>query len=245
MEEIKKTYDYDKFKTLTGNRIINEKHVKDLVNSFSKKDLSSIDPVIVNSGHEIIDGQHRFEALKRVKKPIYYIKANNLTLKEVQMLNTNQWSWNTDDYLKSYISRGYKDYIVLADFIDKYALSISVSLRLLDDRSDDLGNSDKPGKLMKKFKEGKFIVSNLHNAEKMAKRLDELKDYCEEGIWKNRDFIGALIRTYRKTTHERLMNRLSNYNFKVKRQITVKDYMRTLEDIVNYRVHEKNKVRLF
>jgi len=64
------TTDYSKFNTLAGNRQVNIAHVKKLESSFDEEYL--ISPILVNEKFQIIDGQHRFEAAKNLKLPIYY-----------------------------------------------------------------------------------------------------------------------------------------------------------------------------
>lgn len=52
------TTDYSKFKLMKGNREIDALHVKRLIESFREQYLFS--PILVNSKHEIIDGQNEF-----------------------------------------------------------------------------------------------------------------------------------------------------------------------------------------
>jgi hypothetical protein len=112
------TFDYSQFKTLQGNRNINEINVKRLVASFEKAYL--LNPVLVNEKLEIIDGQHRFEAAKRMGLPINYIIAEKYSNNEVHLLNSNMRNWGKMDYLKAYCDLGNENYIVMREFISDF-----------------------------------------------------------------------------------------------------------------------------
>ena len=84
--QILKTYDYEIFKRMKGNRVVNNSHVKNLVKSMQEKYLPQ--PLTVNEDMEIIDGQHRFAAAMELNLPIYYQIINGTTISDVQRLNT-------------------------------------------------------------------------------------------------------------------------------------------------------------
>lgn len=106
--EIRKTSDYDLFKTLDGNRELVDRR-KDKI----KKSISEIgfllNPIIVNEKMEIIDGQGRFTALSELGLPIYYIVQNGVGIEECRHLNMYNEKWSTIDYIKSY-AKSIEDY---------------------------------------------------------------------------------------------------------------------------------------
>lgn len=63
--EIKRTNNYDMFKRLEGNRFVDPKKVNKLKKSINEVGYIS-NPIIVNEKMEVIDGQHRLEALKEL-----------------------------------------------------------------------------------------------------------------------------------------------------------------------------------
>lgn len=65
------TKEYDKFKYLDVNREIMDSNVKKLEKDILKNGLQV--PIVVNEDYEIIDGQHRFIALRRNKMVVVYI----------------------------------------------------------------------------------------------------------------------------------------------------------------------------
>jgi ParB-like chromosome segregation protein Spo0J len=87
MNKIQVSEDYSSFKRIDGNRTINKAQVKKLYDSFNENPgLASAVPIVVNDKMEIIDGQHRFESLKKLNLPIYYYEVEGLKLQEEAIL---------------------------------------------------------------------------------------------------------------------------------------------------------------
>lgn len=79
--QVHTTKNYYLFKTINGNRDINQLHLTRLSESFKKRHLITI--IIVNERFEIIDGQHRFLVSKDLNLPVYYTILKNYGLNEV------------------------------------------------------------------------------------------------------------------------------------------------------------------
>lgn len=103
--QIETTLDYDKFRTVEGNREVDTPHVRQLAEEIALNDLTPYFPVLINQDWEIIDGQHRFEVCRTLTLPIYYLQVPGLDLKSVQRINTSSKRWNLRDYIQSYIQR--------------------------------------------------------------------------------------------------------------------------------------------
>ncbi len=69
--KINKTYNYDKFGDLDGNRKLNQSNLNWIIESMRKK-YNPI-PIIVNKKMQVIDGQHRLEACRRLNLPVFYL----------------------------------------------------------------------------------------------------------------------------------------------------------------------------
>ena len=93
------TKNYSQFNKLIGNREIHEGHVQNLMESMNKYYMPV--PIVVNAKMEVIEGQHRIEACKRLELPVYYIIDSNANLKNVHELNKHRRSWTMFDYLLS------------------------------------------------------------------------------------------------------------------------------------------------
>jgi len=233
--KIHKTKNYERFGKVIGNRKIVSSHVKKLEGSILKENMLENNPIVVNRKMDIIDGQHRLEVSKKNDLYIYYTVVEDADLKNVQQLNANNRSWNAKDYLDSFIQLGYDDYIMLADFMREFDLPLAISRNLLSGAGSHGCLSD--------FKNGKFVVKNLHNARLIASRLADLKNHVEMNVWKDREFIKALSIAYKIIDHKGFLHKLDVFGAKITKERTTTEYLRQVESIYNYK--RRSKVRLF
>ena len=109
--------DLTRFKTLKGNRSVEESRVKKIMKSI--EDITMIDaPIIVNEKMEVIDGQGRLEACKRLGIPVPYLMIKGLGVRHCRAMNINQTNWTLTDYIKSHADGGSEDYKRLLDFMN-------------------------------------------------------------------------------------------------------------------------------
>ena len=118
--EMKRTKDYSLFKLLDGNREIKKSHVDEIKKSITEKGVKNV-PILVNEKFEIIEGQHRWMALKELGLEVPYVMQEGLTLEDCICLNTSQKQWNTFDYIDSKAKLGMPQYQAMKDLIDQYA----------------------------------------------------------------------------------------------------------------------------
>lgn len=113
------TEDYSIFNQLKGNREVMPRHVNEIVDSIKKNGYYPV-PILVDNNYTIIDGQHRFEALKQLNLPVYYVK-NGFIDNDCIELNVNAKNWNIVDYIKFFASKGLKDYQDLLNLWSPYS----------------------------------------------------------------------------------------------------------------------------
>lgn len=93
------------FSNVKGQRETNDNHVKNIVRSID--DNGALLPVVrVNEKLEIIDGKHRFAALRELNMPIIIEIIPGWTIDEVKILNKTGLNWNAIDYFESGVSLG-------------------------------------------------------------------------------------------------------------------------------------------
>lgn len=128
---IKSTKDYSLFKLRNDNREhgINKTHLDYLIEKIKLRNLLDLNPIIVNEDFEVINGQHRLEAAKRLNLPIYYRVIEKCSAKDIIDLNFSK-SWTMSDYLHFYCENNYEEYIKLKEFIYKSRLTLKVALNL-------------------------------------------------------------------------------------------------------------------
>jgi hypothetical protein len=233
--QVQTTNDYSKFKIIGGNRNIMPTHVSRLVKSMSEVYLFTV--ITVNRRHEIIDGQHRFEAIKQLGLPLNYVVCPDYGLNEVQIFNQCSRNWTSQDFIDGYIDLGNKNYQVLKDFITKYGFGSKESISILSGSYSSIG-----GNHMHKFRSGEFQIKDLKKSLIFADRISSLGEFYIG--YKRRSFVAAMVT---------MMNN-KNFDFdefyrKLKLQpkslvdcTTTTNYIDLIEDIYNFK--RKDKVNL-
>ena len=240
-EQMQKTRDYDSFKRMKGNRPISPKHVHNIINSIKNKNMLESNPILVNEGLEIIDGQHRLEAARELRKTIYYNVRKGYSLEEARLTNVVNRPWTISDFLESWIEQGKEDYKFLKNFAVKYELPLSVSMHLLTGQSPRGGGLESNSRALTLFRQGKFSIQNLIQAEYIGKILKEIQPFTEGNIYKQRTFVAALIRLESSIKLENLIEQMKRYPLKLRSRVTVKEYLRDFEDVYNFRKRKNFK----
>jgi len=237
VNQVLKTNDYSMFKHMNGNRNINKLHLKRLTESMSEKYIEV--PIIVNSNNQIIDGQHRFEAAKELKKDVYYIKVRNLNLDDVHRLNTNSKNWTAEEYMQGYCELGLEDYIRYRDFKRKYGFGHNETNAILTNRSRMSGSKNTD------FNDGVFKILDYDLAVKNAEKICMVREYYEG--YKRRYFVYAMLELFENPdySHVEFLNKLSFQSVKLQDCTDVKGYLILIEDIYNFKRSRNNKVRFF
>jgi hypothetical protein len=224
--DIYETTDYDIFKKVVGNRPVFTAHVDKLRRSIQRKNMLERNPIKVNEKMQIIDGQHRLEAARQLSLPIYYLIEPEGGLSEIQLLNANNRSWLTSDYLESFIAMGRREYMQLRDFAEEYRISISIAMQVLSQRYND------HDVLLREFREGKFTVGDIAKAENTASLIGEVRRHSPDYAWSHRPCMRALAILEEKGFAKQFGEQLDRYQQVVTRRTSVKDYLRQFELIL-------------
>ena len=226
------TTDYFKFKSIEGNRKKNLLHLKRLKKSIQEKLLFTV--IIINEKFEIIDGQHRFDVLSELGLPVNYIICNGYKLNEVHVLNQNAKTWNADDFMNGYCDLGYQDYIEYRNFKEKYKLGHHECGRLLTGVYLDT---------LKVFNEGNFKIKSLNNATKIIEKIFMTSAYYKG--YKRRSYIYAMITLLKNKNFSftEFLQKLKNQPTAMVDCTNTEQYISLIEEIYNYRRHQKVNLR--
>ena len=241
--KIYKTFDYDKFTLIKGNRKIKTFQVNKLKASYQKGQIPV--PLIVNERHEIIDGQHRLEALRQLGLPVPYMIVKDSGIKEVQRLNTQQQNWTTENHLRCYVERGKEMYIKYDERIhQKFGFDHLTKISLIKGKCLTRGKGIQ-GQL-DVFKDGKFEVTDeeIEHAISVGIKIEDVERY----------FYKHLISTQKKClwnavrklsdhpdyNHSEMMRKLELQEFRIPRffsrfkKLSTNEFLIILEDIYNH-----------
>lgn len=227
------TTDYDVFQRMPGNRAVSENHVQKLMNAMREHDLMV--PILINQDFEVIDGQHRLEARKRLGIPVPYYWEQGLSLVHVQALNCSQKGWSNEDFADAYIELKNQNYIQYKWFRRKYGIPHSPSCILL------LGYQ--PHDMINIFRSGQFKVKDLETAKARAELLSGLAPLFSH--WKDAAFVKAFLIVLNRQgfDYKTFTHRLKQNPTMMKHCTNIDTYLQQIEEVYNYRSPKKVPLR--
>jgi hypothetical protein len=237
---VKFTTNYEIFKFLEGNRRVNQLNLRRVIASMREKPLVTI--IYVNEKMQIIDGQHRFLALKELGLPINYVIVHGYGIDEVQILNAIGMNWTKADYLETYISNGNENYIKFKQFKEFFPkLTFSTSLRLLSGFASikqETFDGGVYGK-SKEFENGNFVVADYPTACKYAYMIMDFEPHFKS--FSDLTFCLTLLNIFKHPNydHQRMMKRLVSQPNSIRGCKNQKQYHDLLEEIYNYKSRTK------
>lgn len=104
MFKLADTRDYSVFKYHTGNRPVNKPAVRKLEESIRLH--GQISPIVVSPDMFVIDGQHRLEALRQLRLPVWYVVNYNYRDTQLVESNVTQRGWRLPDFIRFRASKG-------------------------------------------------------------------------------------------------------------------------------------------
>ena len=215
-----KTQNYEMFDFMTSNRNLNNGLIERLIKSINEIGYIESRPILVNESMVIIDGQHRFQALKELGLPIVYSVINVDMNKAMISLNMNQLVWSLENWIKSYASKGIPCYETIVEFEETYHLGISNSILIVFNSS--AGAS-------RKIRAGKDFNVNV-NRYKIVEFLFESKKYLS--FWKTKHFVHSIVILFNNLETSYINKILDNIQI-VKQQANMTDYLKVFENILN------------
>lgn len=221
---------YDMFSRINANRDIVESHVDELIESMDHKLLPTY--IMVDREAGIAEGQHRFEALKRLNKRIPYYFADNLTLDDLATLQGSE-DWKDMNYLKSNIDQGKDEYVEFNRIMKKYNVTPA---RMFSIFAQCEGVRQK--QIKEKFRSGNLDVDSIKCVEDF---LIALEDFSDFDFYKQTSFVVAFLNLYFKKeyNHEIMKKKLTsgkNYRVNIRKRNNYHEYLHDL----TYRVYSKD-----
>jgi len=123
--KVYETKDYDMFKKLLGNRSVNPRQVNNIIKSISEVGVLP-QPILVNEKFEVVDGQNRLEAFKKLECTVLFIVKEGLGVRDCIRMNMNNSKWKMDDYIDCFADLGNENYIKLKKLAEAYPFSKSL-----------------------------------------------------------------------------------------------------------------------
>lgn len=225
------TTDYGDFKKLLGNREVTEERVSAIVKSIEKVG-QMLSPILINEKNEVIDGQGRLKAFERLNLPVYYQIEKNAGIEECIAMNIKMKNWKTEDFIKSYADRGYKDYQLLLDLKEQYPYHSLNTIALIM-----AGTLDHSGP-EKKIKNGNYKILNETKGKECLAFIDEIQPKIEHMACRTSTVYSVLTGLFFHNLIDinRMTSQFNAYSSCASSYIgDVDSCLDVLQDIYNYR----------
>lgn len=234
---IYETKDYDLFKVLKGNRLVNQNHINHLRKSHEEEAINL--PIMVSkngNGYNIIDGMHRYYVRRELKMPIRFFEIDGCGIEHVQRLNSNTKEWDSKDYLHCYCELNNNNYKKFRTFMEIYQFSFSSCLSVIKNRRRSQGTEQG-------FRDGRFIYPTGIKAQEIterANRIASLKQFYRG--YKRRCFVIAMVVVMKSKDydHEHMLKQCETYSPELVDCTNWKTNVELLENI--YNIGQKKKV---
>lgn len=236
---VKQTDDYSIFKKLKGNREPDEKHVNLIrKNMLLNGNLTSNFPIVVNENMEVVDGQHRVEALKTLSWPVFYRVEEHLNIDNVRAINRAARNWSWKDYAESYASLGKVDYRRFLNLHEEFGYGYGVLARYCGlDTIAARKNGVKNG-----FNDGDMVIPTYERTHRLLKQCQEIS--VALSFYKPQLYLALyLIMNSPEYDHTRMLNKAKQFEGEFKREAGIPGYVLAIEKIYNYKMGEENRAR--
>lgn len=228
------TYNYNQFQFNDRNRAISQKNVSDLKKSILEVGFIKQRAILVNKENLIIDGHHRFLALKELKLPIYYEIENELSKREMILLNSSQKSWSLEDFIRFHAKENILFYKEVLRINETYKFTISNCLVIC---LDSAGTSGSSSKLIRKG-ENLSIYDKIDELSQLILFFETQISFSSKS-----HYVRALKNVYSKLNLKQL-EKLKDGMSSMREQTSYLNYLITFENIINRKMRNDNKVNL-
>lgn len=228
------TQDLSIFKTLDGNRSVQDGRVAKIVDSIETSGYVPV-LIVVNERMQIIDGQGRKEAARLLNLPLSYIVVPGAGLDECIHMNISSTSWNTLDFIETWAGR-LSDYARLKSLL-AHGYTLDVTYCAI---------TGKQTVNAKQIKSGEFTMDEEHYrfALEILGYLDQFKGLIKRHKIKNKKYLYTALcicKYLPEVDDEHLLSQMEKYGDQFTSATQSDEVIRSLEDI--YRRNTRGKKR--
>lgn len=226
-----RTLDYNRFKFFDTNRSIVESHVRKLMASI--QEIGLLEEITVNEDYYIIDGQHRFEALKRLKSHIVAKVKIGASSDAIIPVNILRRGWSIKDYIEHYAEQGNQDYQLIREVLQYNQSKLSTGT-LLDLFAESLHET-------KRVREGKYKI-NYEKGCSLRDMIIGLEQYIPmySQTTKFARAFSKVVKTNENFDIKRFKKQLQKYKLMVYPNVV--DTAKSIVELYNRGLGEKNRI---
>ena len=229
--EIGKVYEtknYDIFNEMPFNRTVSQGRLKTILTSLEERILPV--PIAVNENLEILDGQGRLEAFKKIGAPIPFVIIKDVDITDCIRLNRTSTKWKNADHIESFAEQGNENYIEL--------VKCQREVKLTYERIIELSKPQNGTKRHETIATGQLIFTKEHTkiVKQKIKMANEIFEALPiERTGKNREFLNAVFTMFdHKDYDHKWMLKKCRQTVKFKTGRTKFDTLEALSKVYNY-----------
>lgn len=236
---MQQTKDYEKFSMLDFNRNLKRNHINELKEKIAKYGYLKSNPIIVNDGFEILDGQHRFTACKEMGLPITYQVVKDINDSLIIDLNTSQLKWTSENYINHYANKDHNpNYVRLQRMCKDYGLPATTILYMAKGfiQGGFQSKAIREGRLKFTLEEELKANSIFRHTEKIAKSLRQKQ---------TSRFCAALVKVseYKGFKWEVMESKAESHPTVGYKCRTAEEFEKMFKDLYNYHTKkEENRI---
>jgi hypothetical protein len=239
VSSIFRTTNFERYKFNSLQRVIKEKHVRNLIEKMRIHGYLANKAISVNERNEIIDGHHRYLAAKNLGIPMLVQVCKGMKEDSIIEANQDQVNWDKHDFTNTYAKKGNINYIELQNFMVKYPkFKMTQSLILLMNEPNAHPNK-------KTFQSGEFKIGSVKKAEELARKVERISTFFPKAYGSK--CISALLcceMRCKEFSFEEFIDKLSKFPDKLTPSITTKGYLEKFEEVYNYHRNKKHQIKL-
>jgi len=261
---IYETNEFDQFRFIEGNRDIDQNKVNKLAGEIKQHGL--IMPIMVNSKLEVIDGQHRLSACKKIGIPVQYFVRNNATIETAANANMAGSNWSQIDWIKKHAADGNQDYADLLAWIrlcKSHGLKEGSAIHLAQNTATNTNYAmfdDGVVRQAKAYSNNRSGIKKLYimgsdlrlgmwrfgDRDVAKKLLHNVLMFQDFKFYNKNSFVVAIIRVSRinefdaSLLQKQALKRIKHFTH----QSSSDDFLRMFEDVYNYGRAQKNRLAI-
>lgn len=244
-KKIFSTNQYKNFTLFEGNRLIDQNRIKQLMESIRHNGL--INPIVVSQNLQIIDGQHRYQALKNLEMNVDYHIHNidtNKLIDLVKNINSVQKNWSNFDIARAYSTYSpnkisYQRYLALIGLSITHSAALEACGYLCN-----IDNEKGYMKLYQSFKNGNLEISEdiFNNVKGFIASL--VSSPFERKTWCKAHFMRSLLYLHKKYELDikKLFKAYENYPHKWMKASTYEEHKKSM--VILYNHNNKKPIKI-
>lgn len=234
-----KTFDYDDFVRLVGNRSIGEKRIRTVMESINAVGQMK-SPILINDKKEVIDGQARLEAFRRLHLPVYFVVAEGIGIKECISMNIKQSNWSMMDYIDCYAEIGNQSYKYVKMLLERHKGKLPLTVILWV--------ASKGQNRYEGFKAGNYVMMSeeFQEAESILQYLALFTDVLTTALGRVELYYHAIAFCYshKDVDRKRLINVIHSRSFDLTPIANELQAIEIIDKIYNYKARENSRILL-